>query len=106
MVGDNIRKYRTQKEMTQAELAKKLGTSAAVISSWEVNRTEPNVGQCIAMSNIFGISLDELCTGKEADENKAAEGAAMRRLIKYISLTADQRVMVDNYIDFVCDKQM
>ena len=43
MIGDNIRRLREEKGMSQSELAKKLFISDKTISSWEVNRTEPKM---------------------------------------------------------------
>jgi transcriptional regulator with XRE-family HTH domain len=53
MIGDNIRKLREEKGMSQLELAKKLFVSDRTVSSWEVNRTEPKMGMieqiCVAL---------------------------------------------------------
>ncbi len=62
MIGDNIRKIREEKGLSQLDLAKKLNVSDRTISSWEVNRTEPKLGMiealCIALrcqkSDIIG----------------------------------------------------
>lgn len=54
MIGDNIRKLREEKGLSQADLAKKLFISDKTVSSWEVNRTEPKMGMiealCVALS--------------------------------------------------------
>lgn len=53
MIGDNIRRIREEKGMSQVELAEKLFVSDKTISSWEVNRTEPKMGMieqlCVAL---------------------------------------------------------
>lgn len=62
MIGDNIRKIREEKGLSQLDLAKKLNVSDRTVSSWEVNRTEPKMGMidalCIALrcqrSDIIG----------------------------------------------------
>ncbi len=62
MIGDNIRKLREEKGLSQLDLAKKLNVSDRTISSWEVNRTEPKISMiealCIALrcqkSDIIG----------------------------------------------------
>ena len=55
-LGDNIKSYRVRNDMLQGELAKKLGVSKQTISSWETNRTEPNIGAIEKMSQLFNCS--------------------------------------------------
>ena len=59
-VGDNIKKFRLEKGMTQAQLADKLNVSGKTISSWEVNRTEPNMGNIEALSQTLGCRKSDL----------------------------------------------
>ena len=40
-IGENIRKYRKQMEMTQEQLAERLGTSVQSVSRWETAATLP-----------------------------------------------------------------
>lgn len=53
MIGDNIKRLREEKGLSQADLAKKLFISDKTVSSWEVNRTEPKMGMiealCVAL---------------------------------------------------------
>ena len=55
-LGDNIKSYRSANGMLQDQLAKALGVSKQTVSSWETNRTEPNIGAIEMMSRIFGCS--------------------------------------------------
>lgn len=59
-VGDNIKKFRFEKGMTQAQLADKLNVSEKTISSWEVNRTEPNMGNIEMLSKALGCRKSDL----------------------------------------------
>lgn len=44
MIGDNIKKIRKMRNMSQRELAEAVFVKRQTISSWEINRTEPNMG--------------------------------------------------------------
>ena len=55
-LGANIKAYRVKNDMYQSELAKRLNVSKQTISSWETNRTEPNIGAVERMAQIFGCS--------------------------------------------------
>lgn len=59
-ISKQIRKKRTDAGLQQKELADKLHVSQRTISSWEVGRTEPNMGMVNKMCEIFGCSLSEL----------------------------------------------
>ena len=63
-IGERIRYLRMQNGITQKELAKNLYVSGKTVSSWELNRTEPDIASIIKLSLLFCISLDYLLIGK------------------------------------------
>lgn len=60
MLADNIKKYRKQNDMSQDELAEKLGVSRQSVSLWENGQTQPTIDNIIALSRIFNVSSDAL----------------------------------------------
>lgn len=58
--AENIKSYRTEAKLTQAELANQLGVSTNVIGHWEKGRTEPNLDTLLKLCDILQVSLDEL----------------------------------------------
>ena len=71
MLGDNIRKYRKESNISQEELAKKLGVTRQSISLWENNQTQPSIDNIIALAKVFELSTDDLLlnTTEEQEEN-------------------------------------
>ena len=67
-LGERICKLRTEKEMSQGDLADALEVSRQSISKWETNGSVPELDKLVKLSEIFGISLDELITGKEREK--------------------------------------
>ena len=63
-IGQRIRYLRMQNGMTQKKLANNLYVSGKTVSSWELNRTEPDIASIIKLSLLFRISLDYLLIGK------------------------------------------
>ncbi|MBE6103986.1 MAG: helix-turn-helix domain-containing protein, partial [Erysipelotrichaceae bacterium] len=55
-----LKELRELNQMTQVELARKLGVSDKTISSWEINRTEPKMGMVQAIADIFNVKTDDL----------------------------------------------
>ena len=60
MLGDKIKKIRKDKNISQQELADKLFVSDKTISSWEQNRTEPNLDMIVKLCDILEISVAHL----------------------------------------------
>ncbi len=63
MLGDNIKALRRKNGYSQQDLADKLNVSRQTISSWEVNRTEPTMGNIEMMSIIFHCQKSDLIDG-------------------------------------------
>ena len=60
-----LQKLRTQKGLTQDELAKMLFVSRTAISKWDSGRGYPNIESLKNISKIFSVSLDELLSNDE-----------------------------------------
>ena len=58
-----IRKYRTQLSLSQDELAEKIFVSRQSISNWENGKTYPDIRSLLLLSEVFGVSLDQLVKG-------------------------------------------
>jgi len=58
-IGDKIKQYREQINLSQEELGNKVYVSRQTISNWENNKSYPDINSLKILSNIFDISLDE-----------------------------------------------
>ena len=58
-----IRKYRTQLALSQDELAERVFVSRQSISNWENGKTYPDIKSLLLLSEVFGVSLDQLVKG-------------------------------------------
>lgn len=56
---------RKQHDMSQEILADKLGISRQAVSKWERAEAAPDLDNLLALSDIYGITLDELLKGEE-----------------------------------------
>ena len=63
--SEKLYTLRRSANMTQTELAEKLNVSRQAVSRWEMGTAKPEVDTIIAMSDLFGITLDELLKNKE-----------------------------------------
>ena len=62
--NNKLYELRKQKGFSQEELANRLNVSRQTVSKWEVGDSTPDMEKLIAISDLFGISLDELVLGK------------------------------------------
>ena len=61
-VGENIKKIRQVKKLSQADYSKILNMARANVGAYEEGRSEPKIETLIGIANYFGISIDGLLT--------------------------------------------
>ena len=69
-LGEKISDLRKRKGISQEKLAELLDVSRQAVTKWESGKGNPDTENLIRLSEIFGVSIDELC-GKEAEKPKA-----------------------------------
>ena len=69
-LGETIRDLRKQNNMSQEQLAEKLDVSRQSISLWEKDSTQPTIDNIITLSDIFGVTVDELLKSNEPLEKE------------------------------------
>ena len=63
-LGENIRRERVIRKMTQAELAEKIGTSQMMVSRFEKGKDSPSVWRCYRIAEVFDTTVERLLTEK------------------------------------------
>lgn len=66
-IGNKILKLRKKNNLSQEDLAEKVGVERQTISKWELGETSPDLKQSKKLSEIFNVCLDEL-VGNELKE--------------------------------------
>lgn len=64
-VSEKIYTLRTRLGLSQEELAEKLGVSRQSVSKWETGQSVPDLEKIIKLSDLFGVSVDELVREEE-----------------------------------------
>lgn len=60
MFSTLIKSLRTERKVSQTQLAKEIGVSAGNIGDWEIGRSKPGYVALAALSRFFGVSADYL----------------------------------------------
>jgi len=62
-INEKLKQARLATNLTQEDLAEKLGVSRQTISNWENGRSFPDIVSIITLSDVYGINLDSLLKG-------------------------------------------
>lgn len=60
MFKDNLIQLRKYNQLTQEDLAEKVGVTRQAIAKWEAGETMPDLERCRKLAEIFEVSLDDL----------------------------------------------
>lgn len=60
MIADRIKSLRTASNITQTELARRLGITRSSVNAWEIGISIPSTMYIIELSKQFGVSTDYL----------------------------------------------
>lgn len=74
-LGERIRFLRMERAMSQNDLAEALSVSRQSISKWETEGATPDLDKLIGLSELFGITLDELIKGATSRLDIKTSGA-------------------------------
>ncbi|WP_077609176.1 helix-turn-helix domain-containing protein [Clostridium sp. Marseille-P2415] len=72
-IGEVIRKYRKDKQLTQEEMANYLGVTAPAVNKWENGNSFPDISLLAPIARLLGISTDNLLSYQEDLTEKEIE---------------------------------
>lgn len=59
-IGQTIKLYRKEKNLTQGQLAELLGVSVQAVSKWETDTGMPDISQIVPLAKVLEVSTDKL----------------------------------------------
>ena len=104
-LSKTIKRLRTEKGWSQETLAEKAYVSRQTISNWENEKNYPDVHSLLILSDLFGVSLDELIKGdvetmKNTIHNKDASALKRAQWCGVIGLILLMAVVTPIYEHF------
>ncbi len=92
-IGKFLAELRREKELTQEQLAEKLGTSNKTSSRWENGNYMPPVEMLMELSDFYGVSINELLSGKrlEQSEEKTAAEENLKQILTESPFSFEER---------------
>ncbi|MBR4830509.1 MAG: helix-turn-helix domain-containing protein [Bacilli bacterium] len=90
--SENLKKIRKEQNLSQEELADKLGVSRQAISKWESGQAYPEMDKIITICNMFNVNIDDLLHNdikevKGEEESKKKINSFVDGFLKYITNT-------------------
>ena len=74
-LSDNLRQIRKENNLSQEQLAEKLGVSRQAVSKWESGQSYPEMDKVLLICKLFNYNIDELMNEnvKEVNETKQSK---------------------------------
>lgn len=98
-LGKNIQHFRKYANLTQQELADKVGVSRATISSWEVDRTEPSMEDVKKMASVLDCTLNDIIGNSKEDLIKDRNIQIILSLVQ--KLDSEKQADVIRYLQYL-----
>lgn len=78
-LGEILVNLRKTKGLSQEQLAEEFNLTRQTISKWELNQSSPDINYLVQLSDFFGVSIDYLIKGEEANPNANHDGKAVEK---------------------------
>ena len=72
-IGSFLRELRTEKGLTQEQLAEKLNVSGRTVSRWENGNNMPDLSIIVELADFYDIDIRELLNGERKSEEMNEE---------------------------------
>lgn len=92
--GKFIAELRKENGLTQEQLGDKVGVTNKTVSRWETGNYLPPADALVIMSELFGVSINDLLSGKRLaqEEYKQAAEDNLRQTIQSSSFTLKEKI--------------
>lgn len=60
MLSENLYNLRKLHKLSQEQVAERLGVSRQAVAKWETGETAPDIHNCVALAQLYDVSVDEL----------------------------------------------
>ncbi len=93
-IGAFLKELRVQNHMTQEQLGEKLGVTNKTISRWECGTYLPPVEMLKELSDLYGLTINEIVSGHRLNEEQFRQQAEMNiaDALKTSAFTLKERV--------------
>jgi len=103
-LGKRIKQLRKDKNWTQKELAKQVGTSPAQLNKYESGLNTPPLDRLALLAEVLNISVDFLIGGQHSDDLPIHNKRLIQRLQSIEEFDSEEREVVIKVLDAMIAK--
>lgn len=100
-IGAFLKELRKEKDITQEELADKMGVSRRTVSRWETGSNMPDMDILIDISDFYDVDLREILDGERKEERMDKEMKETVMKVAEFSNEEKAKIMRNMHILFV-----
>ena len=80
-LSENLKKIRKDNNLSQEDLAEKLGVSRQSVSKWESGAAYPEMDKVLELCKLFNLNIDELLNQdiKEVEQNRQSKSTIQKK---------------------------
>ncbi|MBQ6696571.1 MAG: helix-turn-helix transcriptional regulator [Lachnospiraceae bacterium] len=97
-IGKFLKELRKQNNMTQEQLGERIGVTNKTVSRWETGNYMPPIECLKLLSDLYGISINEILSGERLENNAFKEAADENITIALEILEAKEKRFENNMI--------
>lgn len=97
---NKISYYRKLNGFSQVDLGRALNVSGATVSSWEQDRTEPNMEQSLKLAKLFGCTLEELFGSPQIEPDFVYSSEEKQLILEYRNADNDTKNMINRLLHY------
>ncbi len=101
MFGENLQKLRKEKNISQEQLAEKLGVTRQSVSKWESGTSYPEMDKIVILCKIFNCDIDTIINKDVMEEKKKKDATGIiKNILKQIAIYIEETVRLFEHKTF------
>lgn len=77
--GEKLKKLRSERNLTQEDVAEKIFVTRAAISKWETDKGYPGIDSLRLLAQYFGVTVDELISDEDVNNKRREDDRRARK---------------------------
>lgn len=99
-LGEKIKYYRRSKNLSQENLAEKVGVSRQAVTKWESNKSSPTTNNLIIIGEVLGVPIKDLTSGTPISKKDTRNKISMKDKRFYTSFFDEEKIINSKKYDF------
>lgn len=92
---NNIKKLRIENDMSQSQLADKLGVTRAAVSQWENGTFFPRMGMVQRIAGVFGVKVSDVIGNNHSTGELSYEEEQLLKAYRQLNAKGRARLLED-----------